>query len=108
MQRTVRHDPVQAVKKGSEAGVEAVLIALQNQVKSLSPVDTGLLRASIRRARKKYKGSVFTRVIYAIFQEEGIKAANGGAGFMKPSADLVRVRMSAIFGSVLRSFIRRE
>ncbi len=102
------HNPIQGIKKGSGAGLEAVLIALEGQVKTLSPVDTGLLRASIRRKRNKLKGLVFTNVSYAIYQEEGNRAANGGSGFMKPAVDLVRVRVSAIFGRALRAWLRRE
>ncbi len=103
------HDPIKGLKKGSASGLDAVLIALQAQVKSLAPVDTGLLRLSIREERKGLKGRVFTNVSYAYDQEYGtskMEAANGGHGFFGLSADIIKNKIDRLFGREVKVSFR--
>ncbi len=102
------HDPEEGVMKGTEKGLDTFLTALEAQSKALSPVDTGLLRGSIKRTRRGLQGKVYTNTIYAIYQEEGNRAANQGKGFLKPAVALLINRISTIFGSAIRSEIRRS
>ncbi|MCP4393364.1 MAG: HK97 gp10 family phage protein [Alphaproteobacteria bacterium] len=110
------HDPIKGLLKGSASGLDAVLIALQAQVKSLAPVDTGLLRISIRWARKGFKGKVFSNLSYARPQEEGwetkkgnkIPAANAGQGYFKPAADIIRNKLDRLYGREIRISFRRN
>ena len=66
-----RHDVKKGLQDGVEAGISAYLSILQAQSKSLSPVDTGLLRSSILKEAGKLMGKIFTKTRYAIYQEEG-------------------------------------
>ena len=103
-----RHDTKKGLSEGVQDGLEAYLRILQNQSKQLAPVDTGLLRGSIRSTLKGFIGKVFTLVEYAIYQEEGSRAANGGRGYFKPAVDITRNRIAAIFGKAIRSGIRKN
>ncbi len=103
------HDPIKGLKKGSSDGLDAVLIALQAQVKSLAPVDTGLLRLSIREERKGLKGKVFSNVEYAAAQEYGtskMDAANNDSGFFRPAVDIIRNKIDRLFGREIKISIR--
>ncbi|MBW1853109.1 MAG: HK97 gp10 family phage protein [Deltaproteobacteria bacterium] len=102
------HDPIEGIIKGSEVGLESFLTALEAQSKALSPVDTGLLRGSITKTVRGLKGRVYTTTRYAIYQEEGNRAANQGKGFFKPSVALLINRISTIFGRAIRAEIRRS
>ncbi len=79
--------------------IQDAVIKVQSTAKDLAPVDTGILKSSIRRKtfkRPGKKGSpwaygvVYTTTEYAIYQEFGtvkMRAANGGIGFMIPALD---------------------
>ena len=53
-------------------------------------------------------GVVFTKVKYAIYNEKGKRAANGGQGFLSPALNAMRTKVGAIFGAGVRSEIRRN
>ncbi len=102
------HDPEEGIMKGTEKGLDTFLTALEAQSKALAPVDTGYLRGKISKTRRGLLGRIYDNVVYAIFQEEGPRAANQGKGFFKPAAALLINRISTIFGSAIRSEIRRN
>lgn len=99
------HDPIDGINKGTERGLETFLTQLEGQSKALSPINTGFLRGSIKKLRRLFTGKVFTTTSYAKYQE---KTANQGKGFFKPATALLINRISTIFGSAIRSEMRRS
>ncbi len=101
---------VKEAQQGYLNGLEATLIALEAQCKAFAPVDTGLLRISIRHKIKRTQGVVYTNASYAEAQEEGtpkMEAANNGEGYFKPAADIIRNKIDRIFGKAFEMSFRR-
>ncbi len=102
------HDPKEGIEKGTELGLETFLTALEAQVVALTPVKKGMLKGKNTKERRGLRGRIFNNTIYAIYQEEGSKAANQGKGFFKPSVALLINKITTIFGRSIRSELRRS
>ena len=108
--RTVKKlNTAKLLKKGYLKGLDELIKMTENQAKKYAPVDTGFLKGLIMSKRKGTRGFVISRAKYSWFQEDGtmfMKAANHGKGFMKPAAQYVKTKISAIMGKAIRSAIK--
>jgi hypothetical protein len=102
------HDLKKGLLNGSEDYLDEAVALLEAASKAYAPVDTGFLRGSIFSEIKKFLGKVISPASYSKYQEFGKRAANGGKGFMKPAADLVRTKLPNLMAKHIRKGIRRS
>lgn len=136
VKRVSKHDVSRGVLTGTIKAVEEVAIAIEGQATINAPKDTGILKASITRKVNGLTAAIGTNLIYAMIQEFGgtiraktgkylrfknrktgrwvttesvkIPAANNGQGYMRPAAETVRRKITAIAGKYIRIGIRRS
>ncbi len=80
----------------------------ENRAKGFAPVDTGLLKRSIKNDVKRvatgWEGKISTNVEYALFQEKGTSANPQGQPFLRPGLKASRAEILSDY----RNYIRKE
>ena len=131
------HNVKKGVSDGSIYGLREITQAIQSQAKVLATGKNslGFLRASIKNRIRKFKGYVFTGLVYSKIQEFGgvirpingkyltfkgssgnwvsvkkvtIPGLNGGKGYLRPAVDIIRRKIPSTMGKNIRSGIRRN
>jgi len=97
VERIVHVDMSRHTQEQAERMIRAATIAVSNQAKQLSPVDTGALRRSITHQSSGLHGEVGTSIEYAPYIEYGTYRTPKQP-YLRPALDAVAKQVRNLWG----------